>query len=94
PALGFDGFSRSPSDLSYFVELGMLFPLTPKFSFGAAASLAYVKSAFGLGPAPIIDLTASMHFHFGSAGGSNSGSGEEGHSNEFQGWRYPFGEMR
>jgi hypothetical protein len=69
---------------SYLGEAGLLFPVTPKFSFGASASVEYVHTSSVSSPNPIASANAFMRFYFGFGDGSHN-------SSEFKGWRYPFG---
>jgi hypothetical protein len=75
---------------TYLVEAGLLVPITPLFSLGVAGSGQFVNSAGTMGPNPIIGATGFMRFHLGNFG--SSGSNES--SNEWMGWRYPFGSIR
>ncbi len=76
-------------------EAGLLWAVTPEFSLGLGAAGQWFSTGGSLGPAPFLDLTASMRFYFGSAGKWGSGeSVSKSGSNEFKGWRYPFGYMK
>ena len=83
------GYGRAVGSTSIIGEAGLLLPVTPEFSMGVAANAQYVSSPDGKGPAPAISALVLMRFHFGYS----SGSGGQ-RSNEFAGWRYPFGFMR
>jgi hypothetical protein len=67
-------------------QLGFLMPITPKFSFGLEASYQTVSVGGVSSPSPIYAGSAFMRFYFGFGQGGGSRS-----SNEFRGWRYPFG---
>ncbi len=81
---GIDNLGRSASSLAYLVEAGVLFPITPKFSFGGSGTLEYVKTGGNLSPSPAVSANILLRFYFGFSHGGGS-------SNEFKGWRYPFG---
>jgi hypothetical protein len=86
---GIDHFEKSVSTISYFAELGLLWPVTQEFSLGGSASGQFIRSSSiaAFSPKPIVDLVFSMRFYFGhSAGGGGPHS-----SVEWEGWRYPFG---
>lgn len=88
---GIDNFNRLTDGKSIMGEAGLLWSVTPKFSLGAAAGMQMVSASGVNGPRPAFDLTALMRFYFGFMGDGKSSRG----SNEFMGWRYPFGqEMR
>jgi len=71
-------------------EVGLLLPVTPKFSFGISFSDERVSSGGVASPSPIYTGNFFMRFYFGfGSGGSTGGSSRT--SNEFHGWRYPFG---
>jgi hypothetical protein len=67
-------------------QVGFLAPVTPKFSFGAEGSYQTLNGGALSGSSATYGISALMRFYFDFANG-NSGS-----SNEFHGWRYPFGE--
>jgi hypothetical protein len=90
-SFGFDNFQSLTGATSYAAEVGFLFPLTPKFSIGLLTGGQYVSSPSGLSPAPTIDIGAVMRFHFGFFGSSEKST--RGNSNEYEGWRYPFGRI-
>ncbi|MCM2276595.1 MAG: hypothetical protein NDJ89_00785 [Oligoflexia bacterium] len=91
---GFDAISAVSSALATYGEVGILWPVTPDFSLGLAGTAQYVSSGGTRSPSPAVDLAMTMRFYLnwgkrgGDSGGASSGS------NEFQGWRYPFGEIR
>jgi hypothetical protein len=58
---------------------------------GAGANLQFIRNEDGNGPTPVMSAAVLMRFHFGYYG--RGGGGEE-HSNEYEGFRYPFGFMR
>jgi hypothetical protein len=87
------GTSTTGSVLSHAVgassmlgEAGLLLPVTPLFSFGLSGSYESVSQNGIKSPSPIISGNVFMRFYFGFFGGSATRS-----SNEFVGWRYPFG---
>jgi hypothetical protein len=88
---GIDGFNPLSGATSYAVEVGFLFPLTPKFSIGLLTGAQYVSVGGNLSPAPAMDIGAVMRFHFGFFGTSEKST--RGSSNEYEGWRYPFGRI-
>jgi len=71
---------------SYLAEAGTLFPITPKFSFGASLSGEWVHADPSWSPRPIMAGNFFMRFYFGFGSGGGSSN-----STEFRGWRYPFG---
>ncbi len=88
---GFDNFTSITNGNSYLAEVGFLFPVTPKFSLGLVSTGQYINNSGTISPSPAIDIGAFMRFHFGFFGGSESSS--RATSNEYQGWRYPFGRI-
>ena len=86
---GFDNFSRAPGAYSYVGEAGFLWAVTPLFSLGASASGQFVSTAGIVAPSPILSATAILRFYFGFS--KSGGSASSRSSNEFKGWRYPFG---
>ena len=86
---GLDQIASASGALSMLGEAGMLWPITPEFSLGLAAGAQAVKSSGTLSPKPILDGTVLMRFYFGFFK-----SGSEASSDEFKGWRYPFGHLR
>jgi hypothetical protein len=78
-------FSRSVGGIAYLGEAGLLFPVTPRFSFGTSVSVESVHTSAGSGPSPIGSANFFMRFYYGF------GSETQTKSNEFHGWRYPFG---
>lgn len=87
---GFDQFPYTTSSLAYYGEAGFLFPLVPTFSIGFSSSATWINGPSGENSGPLLDFTFLMRFYAGSIGGSSSGHT----SNEFRGWRYPFGHLR
>lgn len=67
-------------------EIGTLLPVTPRFSFGLAGTYETVSDGGIKSPNPIISGNFFMRFYFGFGDGSTTRK-----SNEFRGWRYPFG---
>lgn len=65
-------------------EAGFLLPVTPRFSFYLSGAYESVSAGGVKSPNPILSGAAGMRFYFGF------GAGDSG-SNEFHGWRYPFG---
>jgi hypothetical protein len=86
-------FKPVQSALAYDGEAGFLIPITPRFSFGVGASVEFVSVGGTSGPAPVIQGFGLMRVYWGvgSTGGGDSSSGT---SNEWRGWRYPFGYIR
>jgi hypothetical protein len=78
------GLSRITDATSYLGEVGVLFPITPKVSFGLSATAEYVHENSVSSPNPIGSANAFLRFYFGFGDGSHN-------SSEFYGWRYPFG---
>jgi hypothetical protein len=78
------GLSRVSDATAYLGEAGILFPITPKVSFGLSASVEYVHENSVASPNPIAAGNAFLRFYFGFGDGSHG-------SSEFHGWRYPFG---
>jgi hypothetical protein len=74
--------------LGYHGELGFLLPITPRFSFTLAASAEWVKVDQLSGPGPVFQIVGGMRVYWG-VGATSGGGGVT--SNEFKGWRYPFG---
>lgn len=66
-------------------EMGFLLPVTPRFSFALSGTYETVSSGGVKSPNPIVSGNFLMRFYFGF-GDANSRK-----SNEFRGWRYPFG---
>ncbi|MCM2323539.1 MAG: hypothetical protein NDJ90_09790 [Oligoflexia bacterium] len=93
---GFDDFDRVYSSLAYFGEVAALWPVTPDFTLGLAGAAQYVSRGGVVSPSPILDITMIMRFYVGYTGRGTAGSGgaSSRSSNEFKGWRYPFGEIR
>ena len=87
-SLDYNGTSSSLSRISdatsYLGEAGILFPITPKVSFGLSAAAEYVHENSVSSPNPIASANAFLRFYFGFGDGSHN-------SSEFHGWRYPFG---
>ena len=80
-----DVMSHVSSAYAMLGELGFLLPVTPKFSFGVSGTYETVSDSGVKSPNPIIAGNFFMRFYFGFGGG------EGRRSNEFHGWRYPFG---
>jgi hypothetical protein len=83
-------YGRAAGATAILGEAGILWPITPEFSLGAATDLQFVKSVDGSGPTPAMSASILMRFHFGYYGGS----GVDHNSNEWKGFRYPLGFMR
>jgi hypothetical protein len=66
-------------------EVGTLLPVTPKFSFGVAFDYEKITSGGVSSPSPIYSGNFFMRFYFDFGGGGSRTS------NEYHGWRYPFG---
>lgn len=66
-------------------EAGLLLPVTPLFSFGLSGTYEQVSEGGVKSPSPVISGNVFMRFYFGFGDGSSR------KSNEFHGWRYPFG---
>jgi len=87
---GVDSFKMVSGSLSFLSEAGFLWAVTPTFSLGAAAAAQFVSTGGTLSPKPILEATAVLRFYFGfSKKGASASSSST--SNEFKGWRYPFG---
>jgi hypothetical protein len=84
-------FGRAAGATGILGEAGILWPITPEFSLGAAGNLQFIKSDAGSGPNPAMAAAVLMRFHFGYY---DKGSGDGTNSNEWKGFRYPFGFMR
>jgi hypothetical protein len=82
-------FSRASTTYAALLESGLLWALTPEFSLGTSVGTQWVYSNGTLGPKPALDAMGLMRFYFGFTDGSGSGGSRS--SNEFKGWRYPFG---
>jgi hypothetical protein len=78
--------------LSYLGEAGFLLPVTPRFSFSLGMSAEFTSVSGVSGPWPVLQVTAGMRIYWGV--GSTGGGGGSHTSNEFRGWRYPFGAIR
>ncbi len=91
PESGYDGFASSKSTLSMLGEAGILWPVVHDFSLGATLSGQWVTQSGTSSPAPLLNATILMRFYITFWGKSSGGSGN---SNEFKGWRYPFGMIR
>ena len=83
---GINGLTRDSTASAYMGEAGVLWAVTPKFSLGAGANVQFVSANGAVSPMTY-EALGFMRFYFGFIGGS----GPSGRSNEFQGWRYPFG---
>ena len=68
-------------------EVGTLLPITPRFSFGISGVYESVSVGGVKSPSPVISANLFMRFYFGFGSGGLGGR----KSNEFRGWRYPFG---
>lgn len=88
---GIDSFTLINGGLAYFGEVGVLWPVTPEFSMGVSGAASFLNGPSGLSPAPVYDGTFFMRFYVGAIGENGPSSGRT--SNEFKGWRYPFGHM-
>ena len=73
--------------IASLLEIGMLFPFTPKFSMNFAAAVELVSEGGIIAPKPIFSGILSFRFYFGQFGSN----GNMVSSNEFKGWRYPLG---
>jgi hypothetical protein len=85
---GLSNLNVVDSTLAYLGEAGFLWSVTPKFSLALSTTMEFVSSSGTLSPAPIIAVGAAMRIYFGFSG---PGAGRAQSSNEFKGWRYPFG---
>jgi hypothetical protein len=85
-------FKPVSSALAYYGEAGFLFPVTPRFSFGLGATAEWVSVNGAPSPSPVLQGLALMRIYWGV--GQTGGSGSGPTSNEFHGWRYPFGTLR
>jgi hypothetical protein len=84
------GFGIKQNVLAYYGEAGLLWPITQDFSMGMSATAAFVDSGQDRLYGPVIEGNFLMRFYLGGIG-KERGSSE---SNEFKGWRYPFGRMK
>ncbi len=89
PSAGFGELDHVPSAFAYLAEAGVLWPITPKFSLGAALDLQWINQSGMNSPSPIIEAVGLMRFYFGFSS-SQSSQGRQ-NSSEWKGWRYPFG---
>ena len=87
---GFDGLGTATA-LATLGEAGFLFGITPKFSIALQADAQFISASSA---GPIIDLGVVLRIYF--AASTKGGAGGSAYSsNEWKGWRYPFGtEMR
>lgn len=91
--LGFDQLIRTSSSLAFFGEVGLLWPIVPDFSLGVSSSMTWISG--GASTSTLIDGAFLMRFYLGSIGnGTGAAMGASSPSNEFRGWRYPFGNLR
>lgn len=91
PSAGINHLDRVTSVISYYGEAGILWPVTSDFSLGLGADLQQNIGTGAAGSKLSYRAGALMRFYFSIGGGTGaSGSGSKG-SNEYQGWRYPFG---
>ena len=81
------GVQRASSASATYVEGGLLWPITPKFSLAASLAMTSFTQGGAVSPSPVYDANINMRFYWGFSKGDGSKSG----SNEFKGWRYPFG---
>lgn len=87
---GLDALEMVNGSIAFLGEAGFLWPVAPTFSLGAALSGQFITTSGTLSPKPILEATVVLRFYFGFSKGGAAAS-----SNEFKGWRYPFGrEMR
>ncbi len=84
-SLGPSDIHRAPGATAALGEIGLLWALTPLFSLNLSGATQWVHSPAGNSPWPTYEVLGSMRFYFGFSS-SHSRS-----SNEFKGWRYPFG---
>lgn len=87
---GFDNFSRARSTTATLGELGILWPVTRKFSFITAGGAQMIRGDGPQSSKPSWDATVGMRIYFGFFGPAVG----ERSSGEFHGWRYPFGMIR
>ncbi|HUP58111.1 MAG TPA: hypothetical protein VM598_11705 [Bdellovibrionota bacterium] len=85
---GLGDLSQVGGALGYHGEVGFLLPVTPRFSFMLAGSAEWVKVDSVSGPGPVFQVLGGFRVYWGV--GATSGGGSVT-SNEFKGWRYPFG---
>jgi hypothetical protein len=85
------GFGMLSSTLGYYGEFGVLAPITPDFSMGFTGTLSFINSSSGSRMyGPMAEGAFLMRFYLGVLGANRN----DVESNEFKGWRYPFGRMR
>ncbi len=65
------------------MEGGILFPVTPLFSMGGKGSIETITGGGGTSPS-VMTISFLLRFYFEI-------SGSQATSNEYKGWRYPFG---
>ena len=80
PMPGLDAFSGAPGSRAFLGEGGFLWP----------AAAQFITTDGVLSPKPTGELTVLMRVYFGFSRSSSSSDGRDT-SNEFHGWRYPFG---
>jgi len=79
----------SLTGLATMGQVGLLFAITPKFSIAFQVDSQFVSVGGNVSPGPVIDVGAVLRFYFAASGKGGGGSSDS--SNEFKGWRYPFG---
>lgn len=87
-------FTPSTGSIAVLGELGLLWPITPEFSLGLVAGGEAVSTGGTLSPKPAAELTILMRFYFKLFGIGGDGNGSGRSSIEWNGWRYPFGEIQ
>jgi len=87
---GLDSFSRAEGSRAFLGEGGVLWPVTPQFSLGVSGAAQFITTEGTLAPRPAAELTVLMRVYFGFSKSNVSGAVRDS-SNEFRGWRYPFG---
>lgn len=88
--LGVQDYARAENTSAFLAEAGFLWPVMRLFSLGVSGSAQFANAGGGgSSPSPVMDGTVLMRFYFGFYGG-----GKDHDSNEFKGWRYPFGFFR
>jgi len=87
PGLG-GGFQ---SGLAYLGQLGLLLPVTPSFSLALQSDAQFISSGGVTSPGPVLNFQLVLRFYFSLFGIGKGSGGSSYQSNEFKGFRYPFG---
>jgi hypothetical protein len=84
-APGLDSYLPPPEPFAIMAEAGVLWPVVPIFSLGVLGSAEWIRSHDVVSPSPDLQVTVLLRFYFGFWRTPATAS------NEFRGWRYPFG---